>query len=308
MGWTPADLPDLHGRRAIVTGANSGIGYHTALELARHGAEVTLACRRAGRAAAARDRMCREVPDADVRVAELDLSRLDSVRTFATAWAGPLNLLVNNAGVYAPMRRAVTADGFERQMGTNHLGHFALTGRLLPAMLATPAPRVVTVASLAHHGASLDRDDLQSLAGYGPQRSYGKSKLANLLFALELQRRAAAVGSALTSTAAHPGLASTALTTNRDGLGGFLPLRLMAPLVVRVISQSAAAGAVPTLYAAIEAAPGTYTGPQSLRQTRGAPGPATMSRAARDRELASQLWRLSEELTGVGFEWPPARH
>ncbi len=305
MGFTAADLPDLTGTTVIITGANSGIGYVTARELARRGAAVTLACRNTDKAAAARAEILAEVPDAEVAVGTLDLSRLESVREFTGGWHGPLDLLINNAGVMAPLRRRVTEDGFELQMGTNHLGHFALTGLLLPALLGASRPRVVTVSSLAHSFGALDLDDLQSVAGYTPQRSYGNSKLANLMFARELQRRSAAAGSNLVSTAAHPGLADTGLVTNPDGMGSSRTVRLLAPFN-KVISQSAAAGARPTLYAATVAEPGSYTGPRHLREWRGAPGPAKVSESAADPVVAAELWDISAELTGVTFSWTPA--
>jgi NAD(P)-dependent dehydrogenase (short-subunit alcohol dehydrogenase family) len=297
MGWTASDLPDLSGRRAVVTGANSGIGYFTALELARHGADVTMACRDQGKGDTARRAILAAAPTAAVQLRALDLSSLESVRAFVSDWSGPLDLLVNNAGVMAPLRRAQTVDGFELQMGTNHLGHFALTGLLLDSLLAASAPRVVTVSSLAHLRARLDLDDLQSIVGYSPQRSYANSKLANLLFAVELQRRA----ESLTSVAAHPGLSSTGLVTNPDGMGGNGALRLLAPIFYRLVSQSAAAGALPTLYGVTEADPGSYTGPQQLHESRGGPGPAKMSKSARDPALAGDLFDLSAELTGVDF-------
>jgi NAD(P)-dependent dehydrogenase (short-subunit alcohol dehydrogenase family) len=303
VSFTASDLPELSGTTAIVTGANSGIGYVTALELARHGADVTLACRNLDKAGAARAKIVAAVPGAAVAVAALDLSRLDSVEAFAGGWDGPLDLLINNAGVMAPLRRTTTADGFELQMGTNHLAHFALTGRLLPALLGAPRPRVVTVSSVAHTGGQINLDDLQSVAGYTPQRSYGNSKLANLMFALELQRRAERAGSTLVSTAAHPGLAVTGLITNRDGIGSSALMRLVAPLN-RLVSQSAAAGALPTLYAATRAAPGSYTGPKRLHEWRGPPGPARVSSRAADPVVAGELWDVSSELTGVTFDWP----
>ena len=302
MGFTAADLPDLSGLTAVVTGANSGIGYVTARELARRGAVVTLACRNVDKAEAARAGIIADVPSASIEVGGLDLSRLASVQDFAAGWVGSLDLLVNNAGVMAPLRRRTTEDGFELQMGTNHLGHFALTGRLLPALLAAPRPRVVTVSSVAHNAGALNLDDLQSVAGYSPQRSYGNSKLANLLFALELQRRSDAAGSNVVSTAAHPGLADTGLVTNRDGVGSSRMVRLFAPLN-KVISQSADAGALPTLYAATVAEPGSYTGPSRFREWRGAPGPARVSARAGDRVVAAELWDVSSELTGVAYPW-----
>ncbi len=290
------DLPDLTGRRAVVTGANSGIGYETAKALAQAGATVVLACRDVGRGAAAAERLSRAAPRATVEVDALDLSDLASVQAFAENWTGPLDLLINNAGVMAPPRWKATVDGFELQMGTNHLGHFALTGRLLPALLAARRPRVVTVSSLAHRRAELNFDDLQSVVGYRPHTAYANSKLANLMFALELQRRA---GDRLVSTAAHPGLAVTGLISDRQGVGANPIGRLVGPVANRITSQSAAGGAQPTLYAATLAAPGSYIGPRHLFETRGAPARATVSAAASDPARAAQLWDISTELTGV---------
>ncbi|HET7386969.1 MAG TPA: oxidoreductase [Nocardioidaceae bacterium] len=303
MSWTPDDLPSLDGRTAVVTGANSGIGWHTAARLARSGADVTLACRNLEAAEDAAARM-REQARGHVVVEQLDLASLASVEKFASGWHGPLHLLVNNAGVMTPPRPRRTADGFELQFGTNHLGHFALTARLLPALLAAESPRVVAVSSLAHHGGSggLLRENLEPR--YRPQRAYSNSKLANLLFAFELQRRASAAGTTLVSTAAHPGLSATGLVTSRQGLGAIPGLRWVAPPFVRLVSQSSAAGAAPTLFAATEAARGSYTGPQWLGESRGPVGPARLSRLARDEDLAGALWELSEERTGVHFAWP----
>ena len=316
MTWTPNDLPDLTGTTAVVTGANSGIGFETASALAAHGASVTLACRNvsAGEHAAERIRSGRrgvdshsstndDLPGVDVRVAELDLSSLASVRRFANAWEGPLNLLVNNAGVMAPPKWLGTTDGFELQFGTNHLGHFALTGLLLAALKAGASPRVVTVASVAHHRGRADLLDGNPLQTYRPERAYGNSKLANLLFGAELQRYAAAHGSALTSTMAHPGVSATGLVTNRQGMGANPVVRVAAPWVMRVIFQSAAAGANPILYAATAAAPGSYTGPTWLRESRGPVGPARLSALAQDQELASWLWQVSQDLSGVEYRW-----
>jgi NAD(P)-dependent dehydrogenase (short-subunit alcohol dehydrogenase family) len=305
-GWTAKDIPDQTGRRAIVTGANSGLGFHTALELARHGATVTLAVRTPAKGEAAAARIREAAPGSDVRVAELDLGSLASVRAFADRWDGPLGLLVNNAGLMAPPRYRETSDGFELQLGTNHLGHFALTGRLLPALLAAPAPRVVTVSSIAHHQGSAAVLDGNPREGYKPSESYGNSKLANLLFALELQRRATLASAPLTSTAAHPGVSSTNLVTSEQGLGSIPGVKIVAPLFLRLVFQSPKAGAEPTLYAATRAEPGSYTGPQGLRESRGHVGPARLSREARDEVLARKLWDLSEDWTGVRYAWETA--
>ena len=296
MSWKPADLPDLTGRTAVVTGANSGIGVHTARELAAHGATVVLACRNveAGRAAAA-------AMTGSTRVEALDLASQSSVRDFAERWEGPLDLLVNNAGVMTPPKYRVTEDGFELQYGTNHLGHFALTGRLLPALLAAPAPRVVTVSSIAHHGGRPAVLDGNPESAYQPQQAYSNSKLANILFARELQKRASAAASPLTSTAAHPGVSATELVQDPNGMGANTLVNKLAPYFMPILFQSAAAGANPTLYAATAAEPGSYTGPQRLRETRGPVGTARLSRFAQDDDLAEKLWGVSEQQTGVAF-------
>jgi NAD(P)-dependent dehydrogenase (short-subunit alcohol dehydrogenase family) len=244
----------------------------------------------------------REGAAGTVRVARLDLGSLASVQEFAEAWDGPLGLLVNNAGLMSPPRYRQTADGHELQFGTNHLGHFALTGRLLPALLAAPASRVVTVSSIAHHQGRADVVEGNPSERYSPAPTYGNSKLANLLFAFELQRRASLAGVSLTSTAAHPGVASTNLVTSEQGLGSIPGVKQLAPLFLKLVFQSPRAGAEPTLYAATAAEPGSYTGPQSLRESRGKPGPARTSPLARDEALAGKLWSVSEDLTGVRFD------
>jgi NAD(P)-dependent dehydrogenase (short-subunit alcohol dehydrogenase family) len=301
--WSPAEMPSLVGMTAVVTGANSGIGWYTALELARHGATVTLAVRNEGKGEAAAARIRDAASGADVHVARLDLGSLESVRAFAESWQGSLGLLVNNAGLMSPPRYRQTQDGFELQFGTNHLGHFALTGRLLPALLAAPAPRVVTVSSIAHRQGKATVLEGNPAEHYDPLTSYGNSKLANLLFARELQRRATEAGVALTSTAAHPGQSSTNLVTSEQGLGSLPGVRFVAPVLLKLVLQSAKAGAEPTLYAATAAEPGSYTGPQGLRETRGRIGPATMSPLALDDDLAGRLWAVSEDLTGVRYDW-----
>ena len=296
-GFGPDDLPDLSGKRVVVTGANSGIGFHAAKAFAAHGAHVTLACRNteAGREAQGRLQGTSEV-------AELDLASLASVEAFAAAYDGPLDLLVNNAGVMTPPRYRETADGFELQYGTNHLGHVALAGRLLPHLLRAESPRVVAVSSIAHHRGDGSVLEGNPAASYSPGHAYGNSKLANLLFASELQRRAAAAGSRLTAAACHPGVSSTGLVTNADGLGSLPGVKQLAPLVMPLLVQSSKAGANPTLWAATYAEPGSYTGPTRLQETRGRLGRANLSRWARDEDLARRLWEQSEQQTGVTFD------
>jgi NAD(P)-dependent dehydrogenase (short-subunit alcohol dehydrogenase family) len=304
--WKAQDMPSQAGRVAVVTGANSGLGYHTALELARKGARVILAVRSAERGQQALTRLRAELPDAEAEVRALDLADLASVREFAAGLDGPLDLLVNNAGVMALPRRE-TSDGFEMQLGTNHLGHFALTGLLMPRLLAAGAPRVVTVSSSAHGMGRIDFDDLQSENGYQRWRAYGQSKLANLLFALELQRRADAAGAGLTSVAAHPGYAATNLQEAGPKMEGSRVRELLMKAANVVLAQSDAAGALPILYAATEDVPGgAYAGPSGFRGMRGSPTLVGMSRAAGDPETARRLWEESERLTGVEFSFDPA--
>ena len=299
MRWTPDQIGDLSGTTALVTGANSGIGLVEARELARHGADVVLAVRNtdAGAAAAARIRGI-GVPGA-VRVERLDLASQESVHALADRLEGPLDLLVNNAGVMAPPRRRETVDGFELQFGTNHLGHFALTGLLMPHLLEAPSPRVTTVASIAHHSGDGKVVEGNPAQGYNPNTTYGRSKLANLLFALELQRRATASGSKLTSTAAHPGVSATNLVASPDGLGSIPVIGTISQWGVRLFFPSPERGAEAVLYAATEAAPGSYSGPTGFRETRGPVGEAKLSTIAQDETLAALLWERSEELTGV---------
>jgi NAD(P)-dependent dehydrogenase (short-subunit alcohol dehydrogenase family) len=297
MAWKPTEITDLSGTTAIVTGANSGIGFVEAKTLAEHGAHVILAVRNldAGRAAAARI-------DGSTAVEALDLASQESVREFAARIDGPVDLLVNNAGVMAPPTRRTTVDGHELQFGTNHLGHFALTARLLPALVAAPSPRVTTVASVAHNQGDNQVVSGNPPEGYDPRTSYGRSKLANLLFALELHRRATAAGSPLTSTAAHPGVAVTNLVASRDGMGARWIVRTFAPPLMRLVLPGSEGGAEAVLYAATVAAPGSYTGPQGLGEVRGKVGPAKLSSLASDPDLARRLWTVSEELTGVPFD------
>ncbi len=297
-------MPDVSGRIALVTGANSGIGWFTVRELAAHGARVVLACRDVEQGKLAADRVHAAVPYAELDVVHLDLASMASVRSVGDQWSGPLDLLVNNAGVMAPPKRVITEDGFELQFGTNHLGHFVLTGLLLPALLASNAPRVVTVASIAHHGGTPEVLDGNSGPDYHPQRSYSNSKLANLLFASELQNQADARGVSLASVAAHPGVSATGLVGDPQGMGASRLMRTIAPVFIKVFTQSAAAGARSSLYAATVAEPGSYTGPQRFGETRAAIGPAKRSEAAQDEKLARRLWQVSEELTGFHYPWP----
>ncbi len=303
MSWTSHDLLSLAGRRVVVTGGNSGVGRHTVAALSRAGAEVTIACR----TLSAGERVAAVLNDAGgtpVRAARLDLADLASVQEFAEGWTGPLDMLVNNAGVMTPPRYTETADGFDLQLGTNHFGHFALTGRLLPRLLEAPAPRVTTVSSIAHHGGKASLLAGNPREGYRPQQAYSNSKLANLLFALELQRRAQDAGARLVSNAAHPGVSATNLVTSEQGLGSIPGVRLVAPLVLGLVLQSARAGAEPTIFAVAEGAASSYTGPQRLRESRGPVGPARVSDLAADEHLARQLWDLSVERTGVEYPWP----
>ena len=302
-GWTADRIPSQAGRRAVVTGANSGIGFHTALELARAGAEVLVPARTLDKAEDAVARIRREVPGAKVEAGLLDLADLQSVRTFAGRVGGqPLDLLINNAGVMAIPKRELTVDGFERQFGTNFLGPFALTGLLLPALRKGSSPRVVTVSSSAASQATIDFDNLQAERKYSPMfGAYSQSKLADLMFTFELQRRASLAGINLTSTAAHPGYAVTNLQKKDQG---FL-LVMMTTLLKPLLSQDAAHGALPTLYAAVAGEPGGYYGPDGFQELNGSPKPARVPARAKDLAVAKQLWGVGETLTGVRFEGLP---
>ncbi|CAB4902094.1 unannotated protein [freshwater metagenome] len=312
MAWSTSDIPQLDGRRAIVTGANGGLGLQTALELARRGAHVTLAVRDTGKGAEAVRRIEREVPGASLGVETLDLADQSSVQAFAEredAEGHPLDLLVNNAGIMATPPR-VTVDGFELQFGTNHLGHFALTGLLLDRLKAADAPRVVTISSVMHKVGSIDFDDLNWQHSYGPWKAYGRSKLSNLLFARELQARVDAAGVPLRSLSAHPGYSSTHLQTTGPGLSGGVLGTLNAwggRIGNALIATKDSYGAQPTLYAAThpEVPGGSFVGPTRLGQTRGPIGTVQSNARGRDMAVASRLWDVSEELTGVSYGLAP---
>ena len=304
MAWTAQDIPDQSGRVAVVTGATSGLGTETAIELARRGAHVVLTARAAAKGEAALARLRAEVPGASAEVAELDLTRLASVREFADRMAERLprlDLLVNNAGVMAtPYER--TADGFELQIGTNHLGHVALTARLLPLLLDVPGSRVVTVSSSGHRIGRIDLADLNwERRRYHRWPAYAQSKLANLLFAFELDRRLRRAGAGTASLAAHPGVSRSNLGRGHTGL--LSRVQSVAMSATEFLIQSARQGALPQLRAATDPdlPGGTYVGPGGRAEMRGLPVVVKAKRAAYDEELAGRLWDLSEELTGARF-------
>ena len=296
--WTFADIPDQTGRTAIVTGANTGIGLETARMLAQKGAKVVMACRNVDKGQAAAEKIMSEKPAGVVTLAALDLSDLDSVESFAEDFASKfqrLDLLIENAGVMVPPFSR-TKQGFELQMGTNHFGHFALAGRLLPLVLATPGARIVVVSSTAQNFGRMDFDDLNwERRSYSASRGYAQSKLANMLFTLELQRRLEAAGSSVLATAAHPGWTATELQRNAGIVERFNPIFAMKPHD----------GALPTLRAATDPGVngGTYWGPQGLFELRGAPGPARISARGQRKADAARLWEISEKLTGVSFDF-----
>ena len=302
--WTPSQIPNQNGRTAIVTGANSGNGLIAARELARSGAAVILACRDTAKGDAAAQGITDAAPSAGVEVAELDLASLASVRAFAERFLAAnktLDLLINNAGVMAPPRRE-TADGFELQFGTNHLGHFALTGLLLGALEGQKDARIVTVSSGAHRFGRIRFDDLQGERKYRRWAAYGQSKLANLLFAFELERRLRAAGSTIKSLAAHPGYAAPHLQSAAAPRFD----RMAMAVTNKVLAQSADMGALPTLYAATypDLPGGTYIGPGGLFEQRGYPKAVGTTPFAKDEAVAAQLWQVSEELTGVKYALP----
>jgi NAD(P)-dependent dehydrogenase (short-subunit alcohol dehydrogenase family) len=307
MKWTPADMPSLKGKIAVVTGANSGLGLHTSIGLAQAGAEVVMACRSPDKAAAALEQVRAQAPGAKVEAMPLDLANLASVRAFAESFKAKyprLDLLLNNAGVMA-IPQAKTRDGFEMQMGTNHLGHFALTGLLLDSLKAAPEPRVISVASQAHRwtiGMDLD-DPFFEHKSYKKWDAYGKSKLANLLFIFELNKRLQAAGVKVLAAAAHPGYSDTNLQYVAPQIENSALGKLMMKVGNAILAQPAAMGALPSLYAASmpDVNGGDYIGPDGFQQMRGYPTKVGSRSAARNPELQRRWWELSEQLTGIKY-------
>jgi NAD(P)-dependent dehydrogenase (short-subunit alcohol dehydrogenase family) len=301
--WTTADIPDLTGKVIIVTGANSGLGFESTKELARKGARVIMACRNLDKARAALRQIRLEIPDAPAEIMRVDLVDLDSVHEFAEAFRAKyqrLDVLVNNAGIMMVLY-GTTKEGFESQLGTNHLGHFALTGLLLDRLLETPGSRVVTVSSSAHRFGRMDFDDLmfEGGQGYSRTRAYGRSKLANLLFTYELERRLEARNAGTIAVAAHPGTSNTNLSRHVDGGVSSKIRGLWRP----ILAQSAAMGALPILRAATDPGVqgGEYYGPDGLFEQKGYPVRVDSNKASHSREDARRLWHVSEQLTGVHY-------
>jgi NAD(P)-dependent dehydrogenase (short-subunit alcohol dehydrogenase family) len=302
--WTPGQMPLQQGRLAIVTGANSGIGYQAAKHLSRAGATVILACRNREKGEAARAKIVSESPAAKVETRVLDVADLDSVRRFAAEFLSegrPLDLLINNAGVMAIPERRTTPQGFEMQFGTNHLGHFALTGLLLPALLHQPNSRVVTVASIAHKGGKLNFDDLNAERGYDPRAAYQQSKLANIVFGLEFDRRLRARSANTASVIAHPGVAVTNIISN--GMGTGVKARIVGTLLT-FLAQSDDRGSWPLLYAATspQVRGGGYYGPDGIAEIKGTPVEVKPKPHALDAAAGRRLWEVSETLTGVRYD------
>jgi len=303
--WSTADIPPLKGKTAVITGATGGLGYETALALAGAGAHVVQTGRNEAKGRHALQTIRSRFPNAEIAYDTIDLANLASVADFVTRYAAAhasLDLLVNNAGVMALPQRQVTSDGFEMQLGINYLGHYALTARLLPLLRQGHQARVVNLSSLAHRSGAINFGDLQSARSYSSWKAYCQSKLAMLMFALELQRRSDAGGWGLMSNAAHPGFARTDLIANGPGASGLLwhVSRLLQPYV----SQSAAEGALPTLFAATspEAKAGGYYGPNGFYEMKGPPVPAKIMPQAKDAAAAARLWDVSAALTGVSFD------
>ena len=308
--WTIANLPDQTGKTAIVTGGNSGLGYYTCRALAARGAQVIMACRDQEKGLSATRRILNDFPHASLEIIPLDLADLRSVRRFVFAFAEEhphLHILVNNAGLMATPYRQ-TIDGFELQFGVNHLGHFALTGLLLEQLLAAPDARVVTVSSLIHQSGTINFNDLNSKNNYARWSAYAQSKLANLLFTYELQRRLASRGCSLISLAAHPGYSATNLQTTGVGLGHNRLWLWMMKIGNAIIAQPAQMGALPVLYAAVapDLRGGDFIGPGGFLGMHGYPVKTHSNPASHDPQTASRLWAISEQLTGVHYALPPA--
>jgi NAD(P)-dependent dehydrogenase (short-subunit alcohol dehydrogenase family) len=310
--WSEQSIPDLNGKRMLITGAASGIGFEAARALAEHGAEVLVADinQQGGEAALARIRA--RHADARIRFLPLDLSRRQGVIDFAgtlVAEGRPLDVLINNAGIQPISERRTSPDGFELTFGIGHLGHYVLTGMLLPLLQTAPAPRVVTVSSMVHGKGYFDWDDLQIEHNYSSQRPYNQTKLANLLFAREFQRRIDAAGGKIKSLAVHPGVAQTAIGANRKNLGQFQPgdylISAILSVVMPLLGQPASAGALPTLYAASspDIQGGGFYGPDGFGEMKGAPKAAVIKPAGQDMDAARRLWEVTEQLTG--FPYPP---
>jgi NAD(P)-dependent dehydrogenase (short-subunit alcohol dehydrogenase family) len=304
-GWSTADIPPQGGKTAVITGATGGLGYETALALAGAGATVVLTGRSDAKGRAALEWIRAQFPKASISYETLDLASLASVADFAARFAAAhtsLDLLINNAGVMALPQRQTTADGFEMQIGTNYLSHYALTARLLPLLRRGHQPRVVNLSSLAHRSGAIHFDDLQSARSHSPWKAYCQSKLAMLIFALELQRRSDAAGWGLLSNAAHPGYARTDLIPNGPGARGLL--WQVSKSLQPFMSHSAAAGALPTLFAAtsLAAKAAGYYGPNGFYELKGPPAPAKIMPQAKDKAVAARLWDVSAALTGVSFE------
>jgi len=302
--WTIANIPPQGGKLAVVTGATGGLGYQTAMRLAQAGAEVVLAGRNEAKGREAVSKIRDQFPDAKISFDVLDLANLASVADFARRLAtthSSLDLLINNAGVMALPTRQTTADGFEMQFGTNYLGHYALTAQLLPLLRGAQQPRVVSLSSIAHRTGFIQFSDLQGERFYSPWKAYNQSKLAMLMFALELQRRSDAAGWNLISNASHPGWARTDLFANGPGFG---LISFASQFAAPLFSQSAESGALPTLFAATspQAEGGGYYGPNGLYELRGPPAPARIMPQARDKAAAAKLWDVSQQLTGASFE------
>ena len=299
--WSIDDIPDQSGRTAVVTGANSGLGLVTSRELARKGARVIMACRSTDKGESAASEIRTAAPEARLDVRALDLSSLDSVQAFANdldLGAGKLDLLINNAGIMMTPQQT-THDGFELQLGTNHLGHFALTGLLLDSVQSAGAGRVVTLSSIEHKNGHIEFDDLQLRNGYAPRKAYQQSKLANALFGVELDRRLRAAGSSALSVLAHPGYSDT----NLQSTGPTGVMKRLMSVSNRLVAQGADKGALPTLYSATapDVEGGDYYGPDGFMEMRGNPTHVDVIPEAKDPEVARRLWEASEELTGVRY-------